>query len=133
MMKAIASRMSAAMLLGAASLVLAVPGCAAAGTVEVGMTNSLKFTPQKVTIHTGDTVKWTNGSQITHTVTDVPKLASKAGDATLPQGAKSFNSGYLNPGQSYSHTFTVPGTYHYFCIPHEATGMVGTVVVKPKP
>lgn len=117
----------------AAGMMLAAAGCAsAADTVQVGMTNTLKFTPHTVTVHVGDTVEWHNGSALTHTVTDVPKLASKQGDATLPRGAKPFNSGYLNPGQSYSHTFTVPGTYHYFCIPHEATGMVATVVVKPK-
>jgi plastocyanin len=27
------------------------------------------------------------------------------------------------------HTFDVPGTYQYFCIPHEMAGMTGTVVV----
>lgn len=119
-------------LLGAAGVMLAASGSASAATAKVGMTNTLKFTPHTLTVHVGDTVVWKNGSALTHTVTDVPKLASKAGDATLPKGAKPFNSGYLNPGQSYSHTFTVPGTYHYFCIPHEATGMVATVVVKPK-
>ena len=95
------------------------------------MTNTLKFTPQTLTVHVGDTVVWKNGSALTHTVTDVLKPASTAGDATLPKGAKPFNSGYLNPGQSYSHMFAVSGTYHYFCIPHEATGMVGVVIVKP--
>jgi len=121
----------AVVILGAAGLVLAAPGQADAATVTVGMTNTLKFTPQTLTVHVGDTVLWKNGSALSHTVTDVPKLASKAGDATLPKGAKPFNSGYIDPGQSYSHTFTVPGTYHYFCIPHEATGMTGVVIVKP--
>ncbi|MGH8272634.1 MAG: cupredoxin domain-containing protein [Gammaproteobacteria bacterium] len=133
---------AAAAILGAAGLMLAASGCAhtvttaptttaATTTATVGMTNTLKFTPQTITVHVGDTVVWKNGSDLTHTVTDVPKLASKAGDATLPKGAKSFNSGYINPGKSYSHTFTVPGTYHYFCIPHEALGMTGVVIVKP--
>jgi plastocyanin len=35
-----------------------------------------------------------------------------------------------NPGNTYQHTFTVPGTYRYFCQPHESNGMVGEVVVK---
>lgn len=115
--------------LAATGMMLAA--AANATPARVGMTNTLKFTPQTVTVHVGDTVKWHNGSVLTHTVTDVPKLASEPDDATLPEGAKSFNSGYLNPGESYSHTFTVVGTYHYFCIPHEATGMVGVVIVKP--
>lgn len=132
-MKLSTTHTMAAAILGAAGFLLAAPGCASAATAKVGMTNTLKFTPQTLTIHVGDTVVWKNGSALTHTVTDVPGLASKTGDATLPKGAKPFNSGYLNPGQSFSHTFTVPGTYRYFCIPHEATGMVATVVVKPKP
>lgn len=132
MMKTAIRRTPAAVILIAAGMMLAAMVTARAGTmVRIGMTNTLKFTPHQVTVHVGDTVVWHNGSALSHTVTDVPKLASQAGDATLPKGAKPFNSGYINPGQSYSHTFTVPGTYHYFCIPHEATGMTGVVIVKP--
>jgi len=130
-MKFHAAHALAAVILGAAGFVLAAPGQAVAATVTASMTNTLKFTPQTLTVHVGDTVVWKNGSALSHTVTDVPKLASKTGDATVPKGAKPFNSGYIDPGQSYSHTFTVPGTYHYFCIPHEATGMTGVVIVKP--
>jgi hypothetical protein len=32
-------------------------------------------------------------------------------------------------GESFSYTFDEPGTYEYFCIPHEDLGMVGTVTV----
>ncbi|WP_162622742.1 plastocyanin/azurin family copper-binding protein [Salinisphaera orenii] len=38
----------------------------------------------------------------------------------------------MAPGADYAHRFTEPGTYRYFCIPHEAAGTVGTVVVKPR-
>ena len=27
------------------------------------------------------------------------------------------------------HTFTIPGVYDYLCMPHEAAGMVGRIVV----
>jgi plastocyanin len=47
----------------------------------------------------------------------------------MPAGAKPFNSGNIEPGKQYPHTSTVPGTYKYFCIPHGALGMVGTIVV----
>jgi plastocyanin len=56
-------------------------------------------------------------------------MAVTAQDAALPPNTKEFDSGLISPGKDYSHTFTVPGTYKYFCIPHEAAGMVGTVVV----
>jgi plastocyanin len=35
-----------------------------------------------------------------------------------------------NFGTTYEHTFTTPGTYPYFCAPHYAVGMKGTVTVQ---
>ena len=35
----------------------------------------------------------------------------------------------LQPGESFSYTFTAPGTYSYFCIPHVLSGMRGTIEV----
>lgn len=36
----------------------------------------------------------------------------------------------VQPGESFSKTFDVPGTYRYFCIPHEMQGMLGTAIVE---
>lgn len=91
-MKTFASRMIVVVLLGTAGLVLAVPGCAAAKTVEVGMTDSLQFTPKTVTIHRGDTVVWKNTSQLAHTVTDVP-TREQGGRCDAPQGRQAFQLG----------------------------------------
>jgi type III restriction enzyme len=49
--------------------------------------------------------------------------------AVLPRGAATIDSNDIAAGQTYLHTFTVPGTYHYFCEHHETHGMVGTVIV----
>lgn len=103
---------------------------AAADTTVVGMTNSLDFTPAKVTIRAGETVVWKNGSVLVHTVTAIADSAADPAHVELPDGAEPFGSGRFGPGESYRHTFTVPGTYRYICIPHEAAGMTGTVVVK---
>ncbi len=46
------------------------------------------------------------------------------------KGAAAFDSGFIPPGGDYSYTYTVPGTYRRFCLPHEKAGMVGVVVVK---
>ena len=35
----------------------------------------------------------------------------------------------MQSGQSYVHTFETTGEHAYVCIPHEAAGMEGTVVV----
>jgi len=97
--------------------------------ITIRMTSSYEFAPKTLTIKAGDTILWKNDSSAVHTVTDDPALASAKQDATTPPGAEPFNSGPVEPGKQYSRTFAVPGTYKYFCVPHEVVGMVGTIVV----
>jgi plastocyanin len=65
-----------------------------------------------VVIGVNNTVTWTNNDQVAHTVT--------AADG-------SFDSGSMQPGQIFVHTFTTPGTYQYHCQIHP--WMTGTVIV----
>ncbi len=97
----------------------------------VRMSDTLKFTPKSVRIRVGDSIEWRNSSLLVHTVTADPDLAALPSSAHLPAGAKPFNSGNLEPGGVFRHRFVKPGTYKYFCIPHEAAGMNGEVVVLP--
>lgn len=99
-----------------------------AATVNMG--SQLTFEPASITIKAGETVDFVNGSPLIHTVTADPAKAREADNVSLPEGAETFDSGNLAPGESFSHTFTEPGTYQYFCIPHEAAGMTGTIVVQ---
>ncbi len=80
--------------------------------VKAGMRN-LAFVPGRIEIEAGTTVEWTNNDPLAHTVT--------AAD-------RSFDSGLVQSGQTWRHTFTQPGTYDYTCTPHPF--MKGTVVVK---
>jgi plastocyanin len=96
----------------------------------VGMTNTLDFKPDTVRIPQGHTVRWENSSVIVHTVTADPADATLDESVRLPDGAAPFNSGNLDPKATFEHTFDVPGTYRYFCIPHEGTKMYGTVIVE---
>lgn len=95
------------------------------------MTNTLKFTPDTVRVEVGETVRWENTSLVMHTVTADPSEATMDGSVQLPKGAAPFDSGNLDPEDRFEHTFTEPGTYRYFCIPHEVTKMRGTVIVTP--
>jgi plastocyanin len=104
------------------------PSPTAAAAVTMGFES---FSPDTVTVRSGDTVEWQNTSPITHTVTDDPKRAATARDSSLPPGGQAFDSGDIPAGQVYLHTFTKPGVYRYFCVHHEAEGMLGTVVVEP--
>lgn len=89
------------------------------------------FEPKSVTIHAGEAVLWKNTSLIWHTVTADPADAKRPEDVSLPAGAQAFDSGKVPAGDTYRQLFTVPGTYRYFCRPHELKGMIGEVIVKP--
>ncbi|NIR59592.1 MAG: hypothetical protein GWO02_08745 [Gammaproteobacteria bacterium] len=94
------------------------------------MSNQLDFQPQRTVVEPGQTVQWKNSSLLVHTVTAVPHLAARAEHVAVPDGGEPFNSGNMEPDDTFRHTFEVPGTYRYFCIPHEGAGMVGEVVVE---
>jgi plastocyanin len=102
---------------------------ASSNVVVVKMNNGLRFVPDVITIKAGTTVEWRNVESYPHSVTADPSLVQKPANSKLPPGAKAFNSGRINGGKSWRHTFTVAGAYHYFCIPHEDAGMLGTVIV----
>jgi plastocyanin len=103
------------------------PGGEVAATVT--MTSALRFDPATVTIKAGQAVRWKNGSDFGHTATADPAIAKNPADVQLPAGAQAFNSGVVSAGGEFVHVFDTPGTYKYFCIPHEGAGMVATVVV----
>ncbi len=105
------------------------PGASAA-TTTVTITDLLRFEPKQVVIRAGDTVEWRNQSVLVHTVTADPGKAARVEDVTLPRDAQGFDSGKLEHGARFRHRFGKPGLYRYFCIPHEATGMVGEVEVR---
>lgn len=88
------------------------------GATEVGM-SSQAFSPANIEIKVGTTVKWTNGSSVTHTVTS----------GTNGEHDDEFDSGNLAPGASFSHTFDEIGEFPYYCIPHLNAGMTGSVTV----
>jgi plastocyanin len=67
---------------------------------------------------------------IVHTVTADPEEATVEKSVHLPDGAAPFDSGDLDRGETFTYTFETPGTYRYFCIPHEGAKMFGTVVVE---
>jgi len=129
------------------------------GLGDDGATVNL-FLPGTIHAYVGDTVRWhVEGIIELHTITFGPaatmqQLAAhvlvpvpqKAGPPLLtlnaqlaaPSGGPTYdgtgfvNSGELLKGQTYSLTFTAPGTYRYYCLIHYPY-MSGTVVVAPRP
>jgi plastocyanin len=119
-------------LITAALLVMWVtkPRAAKPSLVVTMMDMPASFEPVQMTIRAGDTVEWKNtGTQLHHVTTD-PAAALKKVDVSSPPGAKPFDSGFLKPGESFTQTFSVPGTYRYTCAVHEAKGMNGLIIVQ---
>jgi plastocyanin len=88
------------------------------------------FLPSKVTIKTGDTVKWENVGNSMHHATDDKSIVIKTDDVAAPTNEPIFDSGFMRPGESFSHTFTAPGVYRYVCVAHETSGMIGEIIVE---
>lgn len=124
------TKLSLARLRGAASAARVVKAAAVStGAVEIGM-KDMTFDKSEIVVNVGQQVIWTNSTSAIHNVVADPALAVVADDVHLPKGAAIFNSGYLQAGQTFSHTFTVPGVYRYVCTLHEAAGMKGVIIVK---
>jgi len=100
------------------------------GDVVVTMTDEMTFAPEHLVIESGDTVLWVNEGGMPHTSTNKPGTAAVPEHNVLPAGAEPWDSGLVQPGDRYAHTFTVPGEYTYLCYLHEAMGMVARITVR---
>src|SRR5207253_4814126 len=88
-------------------------GAAGAANATPAEMRTMTFEPKRIEIAAGTTVRWTNNDQLVHTIT--------ANDG-------SWDSGPIEPGKSWSHTFTQPGEYAFHCTPHPF--MKGVVLVR---
>jgi plastocyanin len=101
-----------AAVIGLALLLAPLPAFAEDAAVSI---DNFTFTPVEITVAVGAKITWTNNDDIPHTVVDA-------------DNPKTNKSPPLDTGESYSHVFDKPGTYHYFCSLHPH--MQGTVVVR---
>jgi plastocyanin len=74
----------------------------------------MAFVPNRLEIATGTTVTFTNEDGMKHEVAFFEPSID--------------DSGILDPGDTFSVTFTDPGEYHLACGPHP--GMSATIVVQ---
>jgi plastocyanin len=81
-------------------------------TAQVKIDNFV-FSPNPLTVPAGSTIRWTNQDDIPHNVVSEDK---------------SFKSKVLDTDETFTYTFTKPGTYTYFCSIHPK--MTGKVVVQ---
>ena len=79
---------------------------------------NMVFSQEIVRINPGDTVFW-KATDKGHNV----QFISKNG---VPEGVEKFKS---KIGKDTEYTFTIPGIYAYWCVPHKTMGMIGFVIV----
>ncbi|RDZ39578.1 copper-binding protein [Haloferax sp. Atlit-10N] len=111
-------------LCGAALAATASAGCSATGGSDgvkrVSMNDDFEFDPKRSTISAGTTVRWTNDTEVGHTVTAYDgRISSDAayfasGGFESEQAARNdISGGLIASGDTYEHTFEIPGTYEY--------------------
>jgi plastocyanin len=104
-------------MLSLGALLVFAPSAWAQGQEEVTVRMEDNFfDPANITIEPGTTVTWVQSGNNPHTTTSYDGL---------------WDSGMIEGGSegTFSFTFEEPGTFDYFCIPHEDMGMVGNVTV----
>ena len=79
---------------------------------------NMVFSQEIVRINPGDTVYW-KATDKGHNV----QFISKNG---VPEGVEKFKS---KISKDTEYTFTIPGIYAYWCVPHKTMGMIGFVIV----
>lgn len=123
------------------------------GSANTGRVTVNQYFPFFTTITAGESVTWTNpeGSIEPHTIswppvrgqdftpveveggapllTFGPSIAPMTQSGATVGADEAFSSGFIEPGQSFSLTFSEPGVYPYTCNIHP--GMNGVVVVEP--
>jgi plastocyanin len=123
-----------------ASLVGSLTGCLSSPSfpdadIIAGADSRNVFEPAELRVQVGESVTWGFASG-GHNVCCRPHDND---DASLPADAKGFASygpdespeeSLVPRGDTYEHTFDVAGQYDYVCIPHESSGMTGTIHVE---
>lgn len=86
-------------------------GSSSGGSAVTVSLKNIAFDPSDITVSVGGTVTFVNNDAVAHNI---------AGDT--------WQSGSLDPGKSYAHTFPTAGTFPIRCIIHPS--MTGSVTVK---
>jgi copper-containing nitrite reductase len=105
-------------------------GSASPSTSSVVIIQNYAYIPAQLTVTAGTTVTWVNHDSIGHTVTEGNPDSQKPATQRVfdsSHGGEGASAVTIPPGQSWSFTFTTPGEYNYYCLPH--TYMRGHVTV----
>ena len=103
----------------------------------IGDAKGYRFEPSSIALAPGDGIKFINVSGGPHNVTfwadSVPAGAAAILTANMPNTtAPLMGPLMVAPNETYTISFTgaPPGVYHFYCTPHLALGMKGTLTVQ---
>ena len=87
---------------------------------------SYYYYPSSVTVNVGDTVHWVNDGGLHNVNFDINSITGSSFN-----NPESFISSPTTGTNIYTHVFTIPGNYDYYCSvgSHAANGMVGSIIV----
>lgn len=122
-MRAAGAPVAATLLLGAAILAgcsehqdLTEPDPGGSNVSEVELVD-FAFSPAEVRVDAGTTVRWRNTTSTFHTAT--------------PDGHGAWSEWQTSgTGETFQVRFDQPGVFDYYCLPHRALGMRGSVIVQ---
>jgi plastocyanin len=115
------------------------------GLAGSGLSVETLMTPTETRIKAGQSITWSWNSAHCHSVTSADLMSgttrvfeSGFHYPTTPPESQQLAPGLFEypqldttPTLSFTHTFTTPGTFNYFCVHHSSIGMNGVVVVEP--
>jgi plastocyanin len=126
---------------------MAPPAAPPAATTATGAThevqmisdgaNSFKFVPAELTIKAGDAVTFKSVSGLSHDIAfykdSIPPGAEAVLNANIQNKPQDLATEMVPEGSSTTVSFAgaPAGTYKYYCIPHMAMNMKGTITVTP--
>ncbi|ESQ27524.1 hypothetical protein EUTSA_v10019237mg [Eutrema salsugineum] len=110
----------------AASIALA--GNAMAIEVLLGSDDGgLVFEPKEFTVAKGEKIVFKNNAGFPHNVVfDEDEIPSGVDASKISMDEQALLNG---PGETYEVTLTEPGSYSFYCVPHQGAGMVGKLTV----
>jgi plastocyanin len=104
-------------------------GSVPAGAPAAAQVVDTAFQPGEVIVTAGSEVRWSQSGRQPHSVT-----AADGSFDSSPTCSPLSPASCLHQSSRFSHAFSQPGTYRYYCRVHGTPGgmgMVGAVVVKP--
>ncbi|XP_010534011.1 PREDICTED: plastocyanin-like [Tarenaya hassleriana] len=111
----------------AASVALAAGNSMAMEVLLGGDDGSLAFVPNDFTVAKGEKIVFKNNAGFPHNVVfDEDEVPSGVDASKISMDEQDLLNG---PGETYEVALTEPGTYSFYCSPHQGAGMVGKVTV----